>query len=50
MKNIIAITMLHYEQLAVIAYVISERAAVFDTPPELVAKFQRENKVVNDLP
>lgn len=43
LKKIIPMTMLHYEQLAVIAYVISERAEIFDAPPELIARFQRKD-------
>lgn len=48
MKKIITMTMLHYEQLAVIAYVISERAAVFETPRAIQKRFQRKDKVRDD--
>lgn len=49
MGKIVQMTMLHYEQLAVIAYVISERAEIFNAPPDFVARFTREDKVANDI-
>lgn len=48
MRRIIPMTMLHYEQLAIIAYVISERAEIFEAPPKIVDKFQRKNAYADD--
>ncbi len=42
---IVRMTMLHYEQLAIIGYVISEREEIFEAPQGLINRFTRENKV-----
>ena len=47
MHKIIDMTMLHYEQLAIMAYVISERAGVFHASQEIIDRFVRENKVAS---
>jgi hypothetical protein len=41
-SKIIGMTMMHYEQLAIIAYTISERAQVFKTPQGMGDNFVRK--------
>lgn len=45
MQMIVEITQLHYEQLAVMYYVVSDNCHIAHTPPRILKKFQRKNLV-----
>lgn len=47
-ERIASITMLHYEQLAVFYYRISDHCVVAEAPDHIKAKFRRENKIASD--
>lgn len=48
MNRIVQMTIVHYEQLAVLYFLVSQEVHITHATPAMLAKFQRKNIVVQD--